>query len=400
MPWSSLICRLLSLLLLGVGLSSASARADETLIPLPAQPENIAWPTDEWLQGPRLNLDPLLDPVFAMQIGEGLGETHAIVVIKKGALIYERYGADIMPATRTMSWSVAKSVTHALVGRAVQTGLIASIDDPMPGAFEEGDPRGDISWRHWLQMLDGLDYAEIGVEGIQNNATQMLYGDGRFDVTDYIREQFPLAHEPGTHWTYSTASIHLIARAVQSLLPDTCVTPGENPQLCTADPRVMSDWMDRVLFDPLGIDAVEEYDAAGTFLGGSYVNMSARDYAKFGLLYLRDGIWDGKRLLPERWVDFARTIAESQNGTDYGAGFWPATETPANPETEFIAPYDAFYAGGRQGQIIWIIPSRDIVVVRTGLMQDGRENWNRLTRLAQDVGAKVDLIMSQQTASD
>ena len=374
---------------LSLSLMAAPALAQER-VPLPAQPGGVAWPTHGWPEGEPADLDGLLGPVFATGIADGLGETRALVVIKNGELVHERYRDGFTADTRHVSWSMAKSITHALVGRAVQTGLIRSIDDPMPAAFSGDDPRGRISWRHWLTMTDGLDYAEYGVEGLDNDVIGMMYGDGRFDVVRHARRNFAAKHAPGEVWNYSTAGYHLIARAVQSLIPGICADDNPDPRTCAPDRQVTSDWLDAVLFGPLGLDAVEEYDHAGTLLGGSLVYMSARDFAKFGLLYLRDGMWEGERLLPEGWVDFARTNPARTEENGYGAGFWLSPETPTNPELSFKPPFDAFHAGGHEGQTIWIVPSRDMVIVRLGLMPNSPETWTGLFDLNQDIVAALD----------
>lgn len=382
---------LISICLSFIAFSAGPASAADALIPLPAQSPEISWPTQDWPVGERVNLDTLLDPIFATHIGEGLGETRGIIVVKRGEIVFERYRLGFTPNTRHVSWSVAKSITTTLVGRAVQTGLITSIDDPMPAAFKDGDPRGQISWRHWLQLLDGLEYSELGAGDLaSNDAAQMMYGGGKFDQLAYVRKEFPLGHEPGTRWNYSTATFNIVARAVQSLLPATCIDPHADPKLCQADPTVMSDWVKTVLFDPLGIDGVVEFDAAGTMLGGSNAYMSARDYARFGLLILRDGMWDGARLLPEGWVDFNRTNPPESDTNVYGAGFWPTPEKSDDPATRHGPPYDAFHAGGREGQLVWIVPSRDLVIIRVGLMTDSRETWNDLFELAQTIVATLD----------
>lgn len=387
MRWSSLISICLSFTAFGASPASAA----EVLIPLPGQSPDISWPTQDWPVGETAELDTLLDPIFATNIDEGLGETRGIIVVKNGQIVFERYRLGFTPKTRHVSWSVAKSLTTTLVGRAVQTGLIASIDDPMPAAFKDGDPRGQISWRHWLQLLDGLEYSELGAGDLaSNDAVQMMYGGGKFDQLAYARKAFPLGHEPGTRWNYSTATFNIVARAVQSLLPATCIDPQADPKLCQTDPTVMSDWVKTVLFDPLGIDGVVEFDAAGTMLGGSNAYMSARDYARFGLLILRDGMWDGARLLPEGWVDFNRTNPPESDTNVYGAGFWPTPEESDDPTTRHGPPYDAFHAGGREGQLVWIVPSRDLVIIRVGLMTDSRETWNELFELAQTIVATID----------
>lgn len=387
MRWSSLISLCLSISVLGV----SPAPASDPLVPLTAQSPDTPWPTQNWPMGESVDLSALLDPVFASKIDTELGETRAIIVVKSGEIIYERYREGFTRQTRHVSWSAAKSLTTTLVGRAVQTGLIESIDDPMPAAFNDGDPRGEISWRHWLQLLDGLDYSENGTGELTTmDAVQMMYGEGQFDQLAHVRREFPLAHTPGTHWNYSTATFHLAARAVQSLIPGTCVDADADPKLCKADPAVMTDWINTVLFGPLGIDGVVEYDAAGTMLGGSNAYMSARDYARFGLLILRDGIWDGQRLLPEGWVDFNRTNPASSDTNVYGAGFWPTPEQSDDPEMSHLPPYDAFQASGREGQLVWIVPSRDLVIVRVGLMKDSRQSWNTLFQLAQTIVAEID----------
>jgi CubicO group peptidase (beta-lactamase class C family) len=125
-------------------------------------------------------------------------------------------------------------------------------------------------------------------------------------------------------------------------------------------------------------------------LGGSSAYMSARDYARFGLFILRDGVWDGQRLLPEGWVDFNRTAPASSDTNAYGAGFWPMPEVPSDPERTSFPPYDAFHASGREGQLVWIVPSRDMVIVRVGLMKDSRANWDALFEWAQSIVAAVD----------
>ncbi|MEL6686191.1 MAG: serine hydrolase [Pseudomonadota bacterium] len=394
MRWSSLI--LSSLCFSGfISLLPTQTLASDP-VPLPDPTTQTDWPTETWIRASvpeqqEAALAEILDPVFATEVGEGLGETRAVLIIQDGQLVYERYRDGITPDTRHVSWSVAKSLTTTLVGRAVQTGLIASIDDPMPAAFEVGDPRRNISWRHWVQLLDGLDYAEYGVtELMDNDAALMMFGPGRFDQLAYARENFPLAHKTGKRWNYSTVTFHLVARALQSLLPGTCVDPEADPATCLANPQVMKHWVDEALFNPLGIDGVIEFDSAGTFLGGSSTYMRAEDYARFGLFLLRDGIWEEERLLPEDWVDFNRTAPADSDMNGYGAGFWLAPENNDNPRIQYSPPHDAFHAGGREGQLVWIVPSRNLVITRVGLMPDSPENWNALYRLAQNIGAALD----------
>ena len=136
------------------------------------------------------------------------------------------------------------------------------------------------------------------------------------------------------------------------------------------------------------MDAQPEFDASGTFLGGSLIYASARDFARFGYLYLRDGVWEGERLLPEGWVDFARRPHEGTGSNVYGAGWWitpPEGEEPTHPQSAKSAPYDAYHAGGNEGQTIWVVPSKDLVIVRLGLMSNAPENWAALYEWNQKV---------------
>jgi CubicO group peptidase (beta-lactamase class C family) len=123
-----------------------------------------------------------------------------------------------------------------------------------------------------------------------------------------------------------------------------------------------------------------EFDPKGTYLGGSLIWASARDFAKFGYLYLRDGVWDGQRILPEGWVDFARAPGPAANTNVYGAGWWiiPAKGPLTHRQNADSDPRDAFHAGGHEGQTIWVVPSRDLVIVRLGLMPNEGENWPAL----------------------
>ena len=136
--------------------------------------------------------------------------------------------------------------------------------------------------------------------------------------------------------------------------------------------------------------AVFEYDAAGTLLGGSLVYATARDFAKFGQLYLDDGrLADGTRFLPEGWVDYSRTGETGDDHNIYGAGFWPSVESPTHERSKMSGPYDAFHAGGHEGQTIWIVPSRDLVTVRLGLMPNSPETWSGLFEANQAIARSL-----------
>lgn len=386
------------LTLLAMGMPAAA----QGLVPLPPQPEGLAWPTDGWEQGEMpaetaALVQPLIDKAMAGKASDVMGETRAVVIIHHGKLVAEAYRDGFGPDTKQISWSMAKSFTSALVGRAVEQGLVTDLDVPMPTPFGPDDPRSKITWRQWLNMTDGLDYLEIGAPDLMSSdVVQMMYGPGRFDVLDYVAKELPLIHEPGTVWNYSTAGFHLLGRALQDMLGYRiyCSTAAIDasggalapPTGCGPPDVPTAAWIRESLFDPLGMDALVEFDAAGTYLGGSLVWASARDFAKFGYLYLRGGVWDGERLLPEGWVDFSRTDPPETEATVYGAGFWLSPEHPV-PAAQGIGkpPFDAFSAQGHEGQTIWIVPSRDLIIVRLGLMGEAGGDWPALFEWNQEI---------------
>lgn len=372
-----------------VFLFGGSASAKE-LVPLPPQPEGLSWPTVGWQTGemdPAVAaiVAPMIDKAIAGEKAGPMGETRAVVIIHHGKLVAEAYRDGFGPETKQVSWSMAKSVTSALAGRAVALGLIDDIDAPMPTPFEAGDPRAEITWRQWLTMTDGLDYTEIGATSMaENDVIQMMCGPGRFDVLAYIKAELPPLHVPGTVWNYSTAGFHLIGKAVQGLLQDI-----QMPEFATDQGlHLERSLLQEILLRPIGMDTELEFDSSGTFLGGSLVWASARDFAKFGYLYLRDGVWDGERLLPDGWVDFSRSHPDGPKENVYGAGFGLTTDG-AEPVPSYqrrdAPPWDSFAAEGHEGQTIFIVPSRDLVIVRLGLMSNEGENWPDLFRWNQAI---------------
>jgi CubicO group peptidase (beta-lactamase class C family) len=321
-------------------------------------------------QAPSPGLDlAALDAAWAAAASgavKALGKTDAFLILRDGVLAYERYGADGGIDTPHVSWSMAKSFTQALIGIAALDRRV-DIDRPLR-ISHAGDPK--LTLRHLLTMTDGLAWDESSYDPATSDATRMLYGEGRFDGAAYVAAK-PQAFPPGTHWRYSTGALHLAAAELQLNL---------FPEATTPDARrgVMADWIRARLFSPLGMtSAIAEFDAAGTFVGGSLVYATARDFANFGELYRRDGLWMGRRLLPVGWVAFARTPTLQPA---YGAGWW--LEAPAtNKEPSLMrgaGPMDAFSAQGHDGQVILVVPSKGAVIVRLGLMDDGEGAWEAL----------------------
>ena len=379
--------------------------AAQDLFPLQPHPDGLEWPTEDWdvanmPEDTAASVNALITAAMASEMADPVGETRAVIVIHKGRLVAETYRDGFGPETKQVSWSMAKSITQALVGRAVHLGLIDDIDAPMPTPFAPDDPRNVITWRQWLNMTDGLDYKDFETTPfIETDVVQMMYGRGKYDFVDFIDRELPLKHEPGTRWFYSTEGFHLLGWALGQLIGDKDWAVNSVHMALSSDGAfegltalnspwgALRIWIHDEFFAPLGMDAQPEFDAAGTYLGGSLVWASARDFAKFGYLYLRDGVWDSERLLPEGWVDFARTETPAENSNVYGAGWWVTVqgETPTSFQSALTPPYDAFNANGNEGQTIWVVPSRDLVIVRLGLMENTEDNWGALFEWNQQI---------------
>jgi CubicO group peptidase (beta-lactamase class C family) len=272
-------------------------------------------------------------------------ETHAVVVVQGGRLLVERYGPEHGPEATCLSWSKAKSLTHALVGIVVGDGRL-DISDPAPVAEwrTPQDPRGAITTDQLLRMSSGLKFDEVYEVDKPSDTIEMMWGSGKDSVAHYAADQ-PLTHPPGTVFSYSSGTTNIICR----ILADMTGLRGE----------AFGDFMRERLFEPLGMKTpIPRFDPAGTFIGSSFCFTSARDFARFGLLYLRDGVWDGQRLLPPGWVDYARTPTFQQPGvTDgrYGAHWWLDLGGPGS-----------FSANGHEGQFTVLVPDLDLIVVRHG----------------------------------
>ncbi len=354
------------------------------LVPLPAQPADVPWPTQRWPAGPLPPgvdvgaLAKLLDVVD--RTDDLLGETRAVVLVYRGRLVAERYRPGFGPAMRLVSWSMAKSITQAIVGVAAREGRLDP-DRPMGNPrWAPKDARGAISWRQWLQMVDGQDYREILARSpAQNDAAKMLFGEGRLEAAKYAAG-LGLIHRPGEHWNYNSAGFILVSDALARAIAPDAATPD-------ARRSAVRSFMQRELFDRIGMTSAQpEFDASGTFLGSALVYATAQDFARFGLLYLRDGVWGGSRILPEGWVDFARTPAPGSDANIYGAGFWvaPAEGQPRPPYgSAILAPRDTFQAQGFEGQLTVIVPSKDLVLVRLGHMPEF--GWRALSRWVANV---------------
>lgn len=327
---------------------------NRSLPSLPPQPEQTAWPTAAWPVAGLANtvdaaaLNGLLDHAFSDPAPEIMGETHAFLAVHKGHIVSERYWRDLSAANTFPSWSEAKSITHALIGILAREGRI-DVHAPanVPEWQAEDDPRRHITLDQLLRMSSGLKFAEDYVDAGVSDVIEMLFGAGKEDVARFAAG-FPLAHEPGTTWSYASGTSNIVARCAATTLG----AKGDE----------FKAWMFDELFNPIGIQSAEpKFDAHGTFIGSSFCFATARDFARFGLLYMRDGVWDGRRILPEGWVDYARTptVTPPTEPLGYGAHWWLGMCGPGS-----------FSANGYQGQYTVIVPELDLILVRHGNSMD------------------------------
>jgi CubicO group peptidase (beta-lactamase class C family) len=288
-------------------------------------------------------LDRTLDHAFSQP--ESLGTTNAVVVVHRGAVVAERYADGLDASTTHVSWSMAKSMLQAAIGVLVRDGRIdvaAVADDPAWRA--PGDPRGRITIDQLLKMRSGLVFNEDYVDAGTSHVIEMLFGAGKPDAAAYAAA-LPLEHEPGSVFHYSSGTTNILSAVVARTLG--------------ARGDAYREFLRRELWDRLRMKSADpRFDEAGRWIASSFVFATAQDFARFGLLYLRDGVWAGRRLLPEGWVDYARTHTgiDEETGLGYGAHWWLVPGS-----------LGIFRCSGYNGQRIIVAPPLDLVVVRLGV---------------------------------
>jgi len=310
-------------------------------------------------------LKAALDHVFEEPAGPPFRRTKAVVVVRDGRVIAERYAPGIGIDTPLPSFSMTKSVVNALLGIMTQQGLTSpSLPAPIPEWHGANDPRREIEVGHLMRMTSGLALDET--DDPLNPSEQMFQHD---DMARFAANA-PLIAEPGTRWAYSSASTQILARIIREAVG------GPEQTLTYA-------W--RELFDPLDMRSVTlAFDGSGTLQGANNMLASARDWARFGLLYLHDGEIGGRHILHQEWVDYS---VWATLDTDYAAGFWTnRSENPhARGRVQLGIPRDAYYASGNLGQRCVIIPSQRMVVVRMGDAVDPTGDMSGLARLIREV---------------
>jgi len=291
--------------------------------------------------------------------------TLSLLIVHDGRIVHERYAPGIDVTTRTRTWSTAKSIAVTLIGMLVDQGKM-SLDAPLDvdwlpaGAAAGTDPRARITLRHVLNMASGL-------EPVDDNGLEYATGSGLSywagaSSTIGARNR-PLAREPGTTWNYENYDTLLAVYAMKRAL---------------GNARAYLEFPRRALLDRIGMrNTLVSVDRFGDFVLSSQVYSNARDLARFGLLYLNGGVWNGERLLSEKWIDFVRTPAPAtaRTGRQYGGQWWLV------PDDRHDVPKDAYATAGNRGQYVVVVPSRRLVIVRRGLDfgKQGFDRWD-LTR--------------------
>jgi len=297
---------------------------------------------------------PALDRVVAAAFLEPdrrrLRRTRAILVVQDGRIVAERYAPGFGEATRFAGWSMTKSVLGALVGVLVGEGRLSLRDVELMPGWRRPDPRAAITLEDLLRMRSGLGFSEEYAD-LASDVIEMLFNQD--DAAAYAASR-PLIVTPGTEWSYSSGTTNILSAIVRRSIGD-----ADYPS-----------WPRRALFAPLGMQgALMEPDISGTFVASSFMLATARDWARFGQLYLQDGVWDGRRLLPEGWVSFGTTPTPQSPDGIYGAHWWLGLKPELGGGSAAAArlPPDTFFAVGHEAQVLTVIPSRRLVVVRLGL---------------------------------
>lgn len=270
-----------------------------------------------------------------------MGITHALAVMHRGEIVHEWYGPEHNADSTLISWSIAKSITHAVVGMAVADGAL-SLNQKNLRPEWRNDARADITLDDLLTMRSGLAWVEDYVDNQSSDVIAMLFGETehRGDHASFAASQ-PLVHAPGTQWLYSSGTTNIVSWVLGHSI----------------DEPILS-FMQRRLFDPLEMThAVAKCDATGTFVGSSYVYATARDFLRFGALYLNGGVSNGAHILSHEWVRSARQFVayDPEMLMSYGRHWWM-----------WPTSSDSLIAHGYKGQILWVCPQRDVVVIHLG----------------------------------
>lgn len=292
-------------------------------------------------QGDRAAFGRAVEAAFDSQrFGKG-SQTTAVIVLQNGRIVAEQYREGFGMHVSQRTWSVAKSLASTLVGVGSASGLINHAQAaPIRQWQRIGDPRAAITTDQLLRMSSGLHSATAG------NRTDALYFGGT--AVDEEAVVWPLLAAPGSRFRYANNDIVLAMLGLR--------------QASASEAEALGFPFTHLLWKLGMTRTVPETDWKGNYMMSSQVWTTARDLARFGLLYQQDGVFQGQRLLPPGWVQQTTTPAgpqPPQGAFGYGAGFWLLNRSEG-------VPADTFAAFGNRGQYVVIVPSRQIVIVRRG----------------------------------
>ena len=333
------------------------------------------WPGEQWAVDPATQTAALADLeryAFAPRdeaTHKGI-RTDALLVIRDGEIIYERYASPTTATTPHLTWSISKSVLAAVLGVAYGEGRF-TLDDPVAKFYPPFSAHPGITMQDLLHWASGLDWQEdYEYAPLNSSVVAMLYTRGRGDMARFTAEH-GVASAPGTSYRYSSGDSTVLAAALRGMVGD----------------QAYADYPWTALFDQLGINsATWETDSTGTFVGSSYAYMTARDLARIGLLMQRGGRWQGRQLLPQAWVDFNLTPVAQGSPLPAnevpGGHWWLNSAGVGRPGPWPDAPPDAFAALGHWGQAMYVLPTQKLVIVRYADDRDGAYDHNQLLKLA------------------
>lgn len=328
--------------------------ADADTLPEPAWPEGGTPDPLITSKIDREALQRVIAKAFDDADGEAPVKTRAVAIVWQGQLVAERYADGFTKTTPLMGWSMSKSITNALIGMRISDGALALNDTALLPQWQAADdPRADITLDALLRMSSGLEFSE-NYFNTNSDAVSMLFGANGNNMGGYAASR-PLEHPVDSHWSYSSGTTNILQRILRNTFSNT------------------HDYLDYVhsrLLQPLGMHHTQlEPDATGTLVGSSFGYASARDWARFGQLFLQDGRWKEQQLLPDNWVTYSTTPTPTAPEGNYGAHWWinqgPADNPAARPWPKL--PQSAYRASGFEGQTVMILPEQELIVVRLGL---------------------------------
>jgi CubicO group peptidase (beta-lactamase class C family) len=335
--------------------------------------DSLPWPTGN------ITNDSLFPPVNRDRINQALEEaftendpqkpvfTHAVVAVYNGQIIGERYASGFDRHSKMTGWSMTKSIINALIGILVKDGKLTP-ESPAPVPEWKEDARREITLNHLLQASSGLKWSESYFIPTSDFHNMFIRSD---DKAAYAASR-KLNYAPGTHFEYSSGTTNILSRIIRQTVGD----------------RQYYTFPYEKLFYKIGMNHVTlEPDASGTFVGSSYSYASARDWARFGMLYLNEGAWNGEQILPVGWVKYTTTPATATDRGQYGAQWWLNAGRKDNAAIRIYPelPADAYWADGFEEQYVMVIPSKNLVIVRLGVSHHGFD----FTKLATEIIASL-----------